>query len=308
MRKFRIVFFLLLVTLPGAAQRFPERWFTLNPLFNKPNGKENLGWSVMHSSFGWGEFGAYRIVRDDEHAWIQRLGAFVEFFRVNEHSSFGFVSTIEFIANPQNDIRFNPRAIFWEEGFLFSQKNSGGSYWQAGYMHRCKHDVDNANIQRERSLIYGSIVGKYILPVSVESNSAQALLTLRTDIFTLRQDDRQPENFSSLLPNYKSLFAAAGYLFHVRASSLPPPFGLYGTIWSSLNMYGTKQEIFLGVDNISSVLFQGGIGGGISVEGNARLRIGISYEYSPDTGINPFPEHAHLLALSITITPMNAIW
>ncbi len=300
---------------PLFGQRFPDRWFTINPLMHQLEANENTGWSWMHSNAGWGEFGGYRIIRDHEHAWIQRLGGYIELFRISETTSLAFLGSIEFIANADNDIRFNPRAIFWEEGFLFTQK-TGNSFWQIGYMHRCKHDIDNLNLGRERSLIFGSVQGKYIIPFALTNTStntkyaSHGLLALRADLYTIRQDDRNPSVFSSYLPQVKSMLATFGGALHLRTSLPLPvkPLGLYVTTWGALNFYGDKQEIFLKFDTVRSILFQGGIGGGIAVEGRAHLRLGISYEYLSDTGINPFPEHANLITISITMIPPTSIW
>ncbi|MGH2569202.1 MAG: hypothetical protein ACRDGA_12765, partial [Bacteroidota bacterium] len=51
------------------AQRFPDRWLTVNPLMNQRDAVQEDAWSWMHSTAGWGEFGGYRLARDAEHAW-----------------------------------------------------------------------------------------------------------------------------------------------------------------------------------------------------------------------------------------------
>jgi hypothetical protein len=54
--------------------------------------------------------------------------------------------------------------------------------------------------------------------------------------------------------------------------------------------------------------FQGGIAAGIAITGAAHFRIGISYEYLADTGINPLPEASPLLALTISVINPAAMW
>jgi hypothetical protein len=299
---------LSLLLLPEVlnAQRFPDRWVTINPLMDTRVAVGADEWSWMHSSAGWGEFGAYRMVRDAEHAWLQRLGMFVELFRVGHSSSLAFVGEIEFIANPDNDIRFNPRAVFWQEGFLFTQQ-SGNLTWQLGYYHRCKHDVDNLILNRERSLIYGSVLGKLLIPLSAEASSTRALLALRTDIYTIRQDDRFPRALSDRQPHLKRMIGTVGAALHVR-ESLRSPFGLYAAAWSALSGFGEKETTFFSFDRPRSATFQGGIAAGVAVEGAAHVRIGISYEYLSDTGLNPQPEHAHLANISVTIINPFVMW
>lgn len=289
------------------AQRFPDRWLTINPLMNQQDAVEDHAWSWMHSTVGWGEFGGYRIVRDKEHAWIQRLGTFVELLRIGDASSLAFLSSIEFIANPDNDIRFNPRAVFWDEGFLWTQR-AGSSYWQLGYFHRCKHDVDNFILRRERSLIFGSLQAKYLLPLDFQEARTQSLLALRMDLYTIRQDDRFPSEFANQFPHVKRMLATIGGTLHVRKSLATKPLGLYATYWSAVNLYGSKESVLLRWDTIKQMTFQGGLAGGIAIEGNTHLRIGFTYEYLSDTGINPTPESAHLVTLGVTIVNPSAMW
>lgn len=301
------VVFLILTTDPLHAQRFPDRWFTVNPLMNRGHPVHEGEWSWMHSSGGWGEFGAYRLARDNEHAWVQRLGMFIELFRVGNEASLAFTGDIEFIANPDNDIRFNPRAVFWQEGVLYTQR-AGSSYWQLGYFHRCKHDVDNLTLQRERSLIYGSLQAKYLLPLTVNDGATDALAVLRADLYTIRQDDRIPASYSPQTPHVKRMLGTAGAVLHLRRPLALSPLGLYATYWGMVNFYGAKESVLLKFDRIAQSTFQGGASAGLAVEGNAHFRIGFTYEYLSDTGLNPYPEHAHLLTLGVTIVNPAAMW
>jgi hypothetical protein len=298
---------LFLLTNPSRAQRFPDRWFTLNPLMDTRYPVSEGEWSWMHSSAGWGEFGAYRLVRDGEHAWVQRLGAFIELFRVGNTTSLAFMSDIEFIANPDNDIRFNPRAVFWQEGFLYTQR-TGSSYWQVGYFHRCKHDVDNLILKRERSLIFGSLQAKYLLPFTIDDGATNALAVFRADLYTIRQDDRIPANFSTQTPHVKRMLGTAGAVVHLRRSLSVRPLGLYATYWGMVNFYGIREGVLPRFDGIAQSTVQSGAAAGLAIEGNAHFRIGFTYEYLSDTGLNPYPEHAHLVTLGIAIVNPAALW
>lgn len=302
-----IVVLLILSTNPMRAQRFPDRWFTINPLMNTLHPTREGEWSWMHSSGGWGEFGAYRLVRDAEHAWIQRLGTFIELFRVGNEASLAFVGDIEFIANPDNDIRFNPRAVFWQEGFLYTQR-AGTSYWQVGYFHRCKHDVDNFILRRERSLIYGSLQAKYLLPLTIDDGATSALAVFRADLYTIRQDDRIPSSYSAQTPHVKRMLGTAGAILHLRRPLSVRPLGLYATYWGMVNFYGTKESVLPKFDRIAQSTFQGGAAAGLAIEGNTHFRLGFTYEYLSDTGLNPYPEHAHLLTLGVTVVNPAALW
>jgi len=51
---------------PSFAQRFPLRFQSLNPLGIESQNVSPDETSWMHSTGGWGEFSAYRLVRDNE--------------------------------------------------------------------------------------------------------------------------------------------------------------------------------------------------------------------------------------------------
>ncbi|GIV55281.1 MAG: hypothetical protein KatS3mg040_0049 [Candidatus Kapaibacterium sp.] len=298
---------LLLFLIVGSslhAQRFPDRWVALNPLLDSSRRIEpgTLGW--MHSLVGWGEFGGY-LSGDREHAWIQRLGALIELVRMGERSSLAFASEIEFIANPDNDIRFNPRAVFWQEGFLFTHQ-IGTSYWQLGYYHRCKHDVDNLDIGRQRSLIYGSIVGKYLIPIAVAGFSGGAVA--RGDLYTIRLDDRTPPSDGEDIPNVERLLSTLSGSIHLRRGLADPWLGLYANAWMSANFYTKRPNSDPNAAGTPLTRIQGGIAAGIAITGAAHFRIGISYEYLADTGINPLPEASPLLALTLAVLNPTAMW
>lgn len=302
MRNMLLLFVIIGSSLHG--QRFPDRWVALNPLLDSSRRIEpgTLGW--MHSLVGWGEFGGY-LSGDREHAWIQRLGALIELVRIGERSSLAFASEIEFIANPENDIRFNPRAVFWQEGFLFTHR-VGTSYWQLGYYHRCKHDVDNLDIGRQRSLIYGSIVGKYLFPIALAGFNGGVVA--RGDLYTIRLDDRTPPSDEQHIPNVERLLSTLGGSIHLRRRLADPLLDLYVNTWIGTNFYGSRPNSYLFADAVYMTRFQGGIAAGIAITGAAHFRIGISYEYLADTGINPLPEASPLLALTISVINPAAMW
>lgn len=297
--------FLVCLVLAGSAfsQRYPDRFVTLNPLADRSEQAQGTSW--MHTSGGWAEFGAYRLARDGEHAWIQRLGAYLEMFRINDDASLTVVGNIEFIANPDNNIRFNPRAVFWEEGFVYTQR-SGKNYWQVGYFHRCKHDVDNLLLGTERSLIFGSLQGKYLLPFSLDEGRTEGLFAVRTEILTIRQDDRTPLTTNKL--NLNDALGSLAGIVHLRQQLEQSVFGYYVTAWTGVSVYSTKAGIFNRFTSVDSATLNGGFSGGMAIHGNAHFRIGVTYEYISDTGINPVPEHTHLVSFGVTILNPAAMW
>ncbi len=297
----------LLVSLVSSfglfAQRYPDRHMTLHPLADLSDRAEGTSW--MHTSGGWAEFGAYRLSRDGEHAWIQRLGGYLEMFRIDDKASLTVVGNIEFIANPHNNIRFNPRAVFWEEGFVYTQR-VGKNYWQVGYFHRCKHDVDNLLLGTERSLIFGSLQGKFLFPFQMDQGRTDGLFAVRTELLTIRQDDRTPLTTNRL--NLNNALGSFAGIVHFRKQLEHSVFGYYVTAWTGVSAYGTRDGIFNRFTSIESATLNGGLSGGMAIQGNAAFRIGITYEYMSDTGINPVPEHSHLVSFGVLILNPAAMW
>jgi hypothetical protein len=287
------------------AQRFPDRWITILPLLDTTHPVPEGTASPIHSSAGWAEFGGYPI-DDSIHAWIQRLGAVIELVRIGSGWSIAFATDIEFIADPNNDIRFNPRAVFWQEGLLLTNR-IGNGYWQLGYYHRCKHDVDNLSIGTERSLIYGSVTGKYAIPLALPRTTYSGAAVIRGDIYTIRQDDRTGASTDDGMPDVRRLLATLGGSLHLRSPAVGSWLGLYTTLWATMNFYSHRAaaSIFSGVRSVTA---HGGITAGIAITGTAHFRIGIAYEYLADTGINPLPQPAHLVSVTMSLFDPSAMW
>jgi hypothetical protein len=287
------------------AQRFPDRWIAFDPLRDTTDRipSDQIRW--MHSSAGWGEFGGYILDRDAEHAWLQRLGALIELARIGEHTSIAFTTEIEFIANPDNNIRFNPRAVFWQEGLLVTVAR-GDHRWQLGYYHRCKHDVDNLSIGRERSLIYGSLLARYLVPFTHDQWVGVGVL--RGDLFTIRQDDRTPPFDDGSMPNHTRLIGSLGASLHLQRPIVGSLLGLYTSSWLTVTGFRAATDATAIINRPRQATLQGGVAAGIAITGHAHFRIGVAWEYLADTGINPRPEHAHLVSLTISIVNPKALW
>lgn len=299
-------FFALLVSLNTtlAAQRLVERELIINPMFTDLPvvQRDEMRW--MSSVAGWGGFGHYA-VGDGEHAWYQKLGLLLELFRFGEQASFSFVSHIEFVANDKNNIRFNPRALIWEEGFLYTHRLSQ-SFLQIGYFHRCKHDVDNLSEGHERSLIFGGLLFKFILPLTEPATRQWSYLALRSEIYTIRQDSRFPEEFMEFNPNLEQLLGTGAFNLNTR-KSLSRRFGVFVNAYGSLNFFGLNRGFVNRFNSLQTVRFNGGISAGFAVQGAAHFRIGLNLEYFSDTAIDPFPKSSSLLSMGILVTDPKAM-
>jgi hypothetical protein len=296
---------------PLCAQRFSERFFILNPLLQHIHTKSptDLLWAATFQS--WGGFDGYAIVRDDEHAWRNQLGSIAEIVRVGNSSSLALLSAVEHVANANNDIRFNPRAVWWEEGLVFTQRvgtedipTASSSFWQVGYYHRCKHEIDNLlDSQTERVLIYGSLTGKYFWQVPV---GAQHLLVVtRADLYTIYRDYRTPDR-SDADPSYNNLLCTIGANAHYHAALPVPQLGWYAKATTRMTAFGDNAGFFSRFRRVNAIAVALGLAAGVSVESHeprgSRIEIGFQYEFLPDPEIKIVPAPSHLLCFGVTFT------
>jgi hypothetical protein len=295
---------LVILSTTLVAQRLVEREVIINPMFTElPLAqRDSLRW--MSSVSAWGGFGFYAI-GDREHEWQQKLGILIELFRLGNHASFSFESHIGLIANDRNDIRFNPSALIWEEGFMYTWRLNQ-SFLQIGYFHRCKHDVDNLIEGHERTLIFGGLLFKYILPIAKQSTHQETYLALRTELYTIRQDTRIPDKFMELNPNLKQLLGTVALNLNNR-KSLSRNFGVYLNAYASLNFFGINNGFLNRFNSLQTVHFNGGVSTGFAIQGGAHFRIGLNVEYFSDNMIDPFPKSSLLLSLGILIIDPKAM-
>lgn len=305
----KTLFYLVFTALLSAAiyaQRIPDRMYVFNPLFNTANHAPVNETQYINSAGGWGEFGAYRIERDAEHNWYIKLGSFIEFFRTGESKSFAFISNVEFVANPDNDIRFKPRALIWEEGFVYTGKTES-YFWQIGYFHRCKHDLDMYFYRKQRAMIFGSIQSKFIFPLDFLNEKDNALFSIRGELYTIRQDERFPSYWMDHSYNWNQLIGTAGFNFNFTKEISPQYFNYYFNSYFHVNLFSSYDGYLSRFKDVNRATLNGGISAGIAIRGNAEFRIGLGYEYLSDTSINPFPEPAHLVSIGVTVLNHTSI-
>lgn len=276
-----------MVVSETTAQRLIERDVILNPLAHHTVDIADNERQWFTQTGGWGSFGRYAFSRDDYHLWYQELATYVEIYRRGNHSSLLFTGQIEFIANHDNDINFNPRGIIWEEGFLYSL-NRQDYYLQFGYYHRCKHDIDNLRLEEERSLIFGSALARVIVPLSFKTED-DALVSLTLDYYTITWDRREPRELEAISPNMNDLNASLKTNVSWRIPFSPNmdviPGG-YGMISFTENdpLYSGKFLLELATR-----------------KGPADFRFGVHVEYLPDHGISAMPQPATLAGFGVRV-------
>lgn len=293
MRLLLLIILVIFVVNQAEAQRLIERGMTLNPL-NNPNvdvPEGEVEWFPQVG--GWASFGNYGLYGDGDHTWYQQLGAYFEIYRRGTVSSLAITSQIEFIANSDNDINFSPRAIFWEEGLLYT-RNHGRFYSQLGYYHRCKHDIDNLRFGEERTLVFGSALAKVIVPLSFRKNR-DAVISVQYDHYTIKWERRTPAEFRSDRMNWDNLI-----------NSLKVNSSWQAGLSRSANLYldGYMMSTLLKNDLLFNGMFRVEVG---TTAGAGEVRFGIHMEHLGDSGIPVQPKRVTLLGVGVRIMTPGSI-
>lgn len=295
---FEILFVAVLIffsSFPNEAlgQRIIERSHILNPLENPAVDLEEDEEKWFSHVGGWGAFGNYSFARDSDHLWYQELGAYFEIFRRGNESSFAITSQIEFIANGDNDINFSPHAIIWEEGLLYTSYR-GGFYLQFGYYHRCKHDIDNLESGEERASVFGSAMGRVIVPVQFSQRN-DAVFSLQYDYYTITWERRIPEEFADLEPMWDELHSS--FLLN----------GSYRSYFSDDNYFGVSGY---GMSILANDGLRLNAKIGLTVgtsRGPGDVEVGIHMEHFADSGIPVRPGSVTLAGLGIRINSTGSV-
>jgi hypothetical protein len=288
---FIILFFV--ISSSADAQRLIERGMTLNPLENPSVDIPEQEYAWFSQVGGWAAFGSYGFYGDDNHQWYQHLGAYVEMFRRGNYASLTVTGQIEFIADPHNDINFSPRAIFWEEGILFTRRIRN-SYLQFGYYHRCKHDIDNLELGEERAMVFGSALTRFIMPFSFGSKN-DALLAFEYNQYTITWERRIPSEFRDTGYNWNELFSSV-----TLNAAWARPTGRQ----TNLYMDGYAMATFFNDDFLMNGKLRAEIG---SRTNAGEFRFGIHLEHLGDSGIPVQPKSVTLLGVGIRIMTPGSI-
>jgi len=287
------IFMILITAITSDAQRLIERGMILNPLQN-PNvdiPSNEVAWFTQVG--GWGSFGSYGLYGDENHAWYQHLGAYFELYRRGNESSLAFTGQIEFIADTNNDINFSPRAIFWEEGLLYTRR-IGRPFIQFGYYHRCKHDIDNFRFGEERTMVFGSALARLILPLSLFSTD-DALLAFQYDHYTITWEKRTPNTFQNGTFNWDELINS----FKINAAWQRP---LNGN--SHFYLDGYLMGTLLKDDSWVNGQFRAEVGAETAA---GQVRFGLHAEYLGDSGIPVNPKSVTLIGIGLRIMTAGSI-
>jgi len=289
-----LIFFLINIhSLNIFAQRLIDRNFIIQSTHDSiPKGR--IG--------AYGKFGMHRLIRDNNHGWLQEVGIIIDLMR-NHFFNFHGESLIEFIADPNNDIRFNPRAIFWQEGLYFS-KQLENHFLVLGYFHRCKHDIDNYFLNEERTLIYASITLKHVINIQKEFFDDFKIQN-RLDIYTVRNDYRTPKTFSKT--SIDNLFLSSGSIIYAK-KTITPEIECILKLNFLISFFSYERNFFKQVKSPSSFQFNYGFSTGINLKRFPEFLFIISYEFLNDSGISINSDKSRLLSFSMLFSTSNLIF
>lgn len=294
---------LALVGSSSQAQRPGEGRVLAVPSGNqRPAAVADSGTNWLPAYGGWIRSGPY-VPAHRDHAWHHEIGGVLELARGEAWSLLAMAQTT-LIADPNNSIRFNPRANFWEEGLLFVQQYEGFDL-HLGYVHRCKHDIDNLELGEERAIISGSLLGRAFVPLSPGANGSY--VAVQTDLYTTLQDTRTPSALADVGPNWERLLGGIGVDVHLRRSLPWQGVDAYLAPSGGVLLFG-QNEAFIGRFGAwGHARGNGGASAGLSLRGRAELRIEMEYTYLSDTAIPAHPQDAHLVRLSVQLLSSSMV-
>mgnify|MGYP006902058000 CR=1 FL=1 len=205
-------------------------------------GDTTRAYTFLDQSYFMAEMGRGFGSEEEVLAWNIKFGGGVEFYKWPK-ASLGFTVLNELIANPHNELGFNPRSVFWNETLYF-QRSLRNLTFEIGVTHRCRHNVDNnepANRKIERTqpyipesriMVFNSFHG------SVYSHEIGETIRhrfwSRLDYYIYTEDFRKPNN--ELSPDFETMGASLflGHRFQ----------------------FETKNILFFGRNWINPVLFR----------------------------------------------------
>lgn len=296
----------LLAFVPCRSQILPDRIVVLNPLADTSAGRQ--GFIPLPGTRLYGEFARYSNGSGSNHRWNAKTGGYSEIARWDSTFSIAMAGTMEVVMDPQNDIGFNPRAIFWEEAFLFSLRAPWGydQTIQFGYTHRCKHDIDNHEVfldrgeDARRTLIYGGPFLRLLHEPEERLLGIRLRYAGRFDYFIHTLDDWDRAVRDSAFRSFEDLTAAAGVT--VR---LDLPFGSSGIAAhllsnGQLGLYDDAEPqagiplVELGID--------------FTRENGSAYTFFVRGEHQPDAGISRVPTPGKLFLFGVRTTSWNGMW
>ncbi len=252
------------------------------------------------------EFGAEAALhlepKTSDHRWNVALGGAMEIVG-GPSWNIQFETVVDLVVDPGNDIGFNPRAFIWHEALLLTRA-ADAQQWQIGYVHRCKHDIDNLERYEitgsydQRSIMLGSLMVRWMrLPLEVAGWNLRP--TVQADAYILRQDQRFPESTRILTPKMNEAIASLRTALEVERHVMPRL-----RVGAAVDARATIAAEEVQGSGSETLRWDGAAELFVTILGDARnVRIFLRHEEVHDTLLGTNPRGASLTSIGLRLMP-----
>jgi hypothetical protein len=287
-----IISFLLIQA--GQAQINDSRNFTVSTMDDTTTEATFLG----HAEYAAEAMRGYGSA-DNEQAWNFKFIGLLEIYRYRK-SSLSFVLSNELIANPYNEIKYNPRGSIWCESITFYNKQKYFTF-EAGIDHRCKHEIDNSDQPNEFLSADGYTPAKRVVILTgahagmvsntIELNSKMSIRAFaRAELYAASSDSRIPDNIQSQSWDnaWGSALLGVKFNFNIRKN-----LEIYNRNWIS-PVFFTNQDKAIQSNYRNEI--------GFHASGKkAGMEVYSSYEHYFDDLSHPYPQSSNVLSIGLRI-------
>jgi hypothetical protein len=305
-----------LAATPLAAQVLPDRIVVLDPMSDRS--LDTAGFTWLNGARLYAEFARYT-PGDRDHRWNAKTGGVVEVLRWDSTANVTIIGTMEVVVDPNNDIAFNPRAIFWEEGVLVTvaPRLEYVPPIQIGYVHRCKHDIDNLEIlvgggpREQRTLIFSGILVRMLLretPLVTGDWIVSASGSLRLDRYLHRLDDRLDPDARLVGNDIEEMVQSSTLTARINVQPAGARWRAHLLASGMLTEHGADRDRDTDELELDASLPFVELGFDLFNPAGSSFTIFLRYEHQRDAGIGSIPTSASLTMLGVRVADMKWIW
>ncbi len=298
-------------------QNIADRLVLFDPLGD--HDADTAGFTWLNTTRLYAEFSRYSNGSGPHHRWNAKTGGFLEIARWDSTWSIALVGTMEMVADPLSDIAFNPRGIFWEEGLMASTRLSRDAAVQFGYIHRCKHDIDNLEpwlLQgtiEQVTLVYSGLATRLLLrprPIVDGPLVIYGGLAVRNDLFLHLFDQREPHEAQQTGRSMNTLAQATNLTVRFDLRPREASYGLHLNADFMLSLFGRGQGFsgrWSGITALGAVPFAE-LGLDFFNPNGAALTLFARGEWQREGHITPFAAPATLFLLGVRASSFESMW
>jgi|GEM_PF-6268908 len=207
-----------------------------------------------------------------------------------DNSALWFSVVGNVIANPYNDIGFDPYGASWQEEIRYSH-DFGYGIWEIGFSHRCRHEIDNfdpGEMQDEptkRVTLYAGPVFGFLSKKIDISNRIDFTWGIDGQYIVVASDHRSPEN--DLSPSLENL-----------SFKLTPHIEAYYHLWEMAKLFVRGINTLNLIEREIYFLSRAELG--LQLNGNAgNIEVYGLYEKMFEDYTSPLPQSNKVTSLGI---------